>query len=97
MIASRPVTPVFAPAELALVHGAVMEVWQKLGWEALRGCKEAGARLSNLGAIEFCVDAGNLTLHARDGRKAEAVVDKAFAANPYDKVLAAIGKGLRLV
>ena len=90
--------PVFTPTELATVQVAVMVVWQKLGWEALRGCAEAGEKLSNLGAIEFCVDAGNLVLHGgREGKLAEPLVTEAFEHNEYDKVLAAIGKTLRLV
>jgi hypothetical protein len=93
-MATKTKTPV---VDINIVRGPIMHTWNAVGYDAM-----AEGRISNLAAVECCIDANRLTSFAYGesgkaaAKAAEAEIDRAIAAHGYPKVLRAIGRAISL-
>lgn len=82
---------------IELVRGPIVTTYSAIGYDLA----ELG-RVTNLGAIEACIDANRLTsfAHGESGKAtaaaAEAEIDRAIKAHGYQKVLRALGRAIKL-
>lgn len=89
--------------DMEIMRGPILTVWNAIAGDLDTSVRDAGERLTNIAAVECCIDADRLTFFAHKGKKderaraAEAELDRAIKAHGYDKVLRTLARHLSLV
>lgn len=78
------------------VQAAVQRTWNYIGCESAQLAQECGESLTNVAAMEGCIDAGRLTFVAKDV-EAEQLVGAAIDEHGWDKTVRYLSRHIRLV
>lgn len=79
--------------ELKIVLASINATWQAIGYEA----EQLEGGVDNAGAVELCVDANRLVeFDRRNGKKADAIVERWCAESGYSAVHKRLCREIRL-
>lgn len=82
-------------AVVAMLESAILKTWSQIGYDALQAIEEAGERMDNETAMEFCIDANRLLLNGGD-KVADETVRDLCKEHGYAKVLKFLSKHIKL-
>lgn len=85
------------PEQITLFNRVINTVWQSIASDLYAAVEECGESLSNVGAIESCLDANRPSSFAgAEGKQVEELMDKLHEED-WDKVLKFFSRRNRLV